>query len=234
MEDSPEILERFHSALPMVERIARRFRRSLDSRFELDDLVAAGRQGLLDAARKFDPARGVPFAGYAHIRIRGGVIKEIRDASELSGPAYHRAIALRAATWGNAHEVSEAALEIAALQGQEFKTEAEAEQALDNLMASFATATAVGLVSEAVTMDVAESSDLEEELIKHELLTLVKAEIDSLSEQEGRVLRGMYFEAKTVDDLAPELGCDRSWVSRLHKKGMGRLQKRLSRIDAEV
>lgn len=233
MEDSPEILERFHAALPMVERIAQRFHRTMKGRFELDDLVAAGRQGLLDAARRFDPARGVPFQGYAHIRIRGGVINEIRANSALSGTAYHRAIALRNASIGSAHEISEAALEIAALEGQEPKSEAEAEQALDNLMASFATATAVGLVSEAVATEVSESTTLEEDYERQELLALVREEISTLSQQEAQVLEGMYFHSKTIDDLAPELGVDRSWVCRLHRKGIGRLQKRLGRVEAE-
>jgi RNA polymerase sigma factor for flagellar operon FliA len=39
-----------------------------------DDLVSAGMAGLAQAARMFDPSRGVPFDRYAATRIRGAQI----------------------------------------------------------------------------------------------------------------------------------------------------------------
>src|SRR5207247_1538001 len=39
--------------------------------------------GLIDAVDRFDPERGVPFEGYASLRIRGAVLDEVRRVDEL-------------------------------------------------------------------------------------------------------------------------------------------------------
>ena len=74
--DSPEVLERFHSQLSLVETIAAHIRRSVGASIEFDDLVGAGREGLLDAARRFDASRGVPFGvrEKRHRALRPGFI----------------------------------------------------------------------------------------------------------------------------------------------------------------
>src|SRR5947209_2731390 len=43
-----------------------------------DDLTSAGMMALAQAARSFEADRGVPFARYASMRIRGGIIDELR------------------------------------------------------------------------------------------------------------------------------------------------------------
>ena len=48
-----------------------------------DDLESAAVIGLIDAVDRFDPARGVPFEGYASLRIRGAVLDEVRRVDEL-------------------------------------------------------------------------------------------------------------------------------------------------------
>lgn len=49
-----------------------------------DDLWAAGLCGLVEASRRFDPGSGVPFAGYAHARIRGAILDAARAADWAS------------------------------------------------------------------------------------------------------------------------------------------------------
>ena len=43
-----------------------------------DELVAAGTFGLVEAARRFDPSKGVPFERWAVLRIRGAVVDAVR------------------------------------------------------------------------------------------------------------------------------------------------------------
>ena len=46
----------------------------------LDDLRAHALDGLIAAARRFDPDRGIPFGGFAWLRVRGHVLRAIRHA----------------------------------------------------------------------------------------------------------------------------------------------------------
>ncbi|MBX5436707.1 MAG: sigma-70 family RNA polymerase sigma factor [Alicyclobacillaceae bacterium] len=62
----------------LVRRIAARLKRRLPAHVRLEDLVMAGQEGLWDAARTFDPSRGVPFLQYAKVRIRGAMVDELR------------------------------------------------------------------------------------------------------------------------------------------------------------
>ena len=50
---------------------------------EHDDLVSFGREGLLDAARRYDESRGVPFRVYASFRVRGATYDGVRRTSAL-------------------------------------------------------------------------------------------------------------------------------------------------------
>ena len=54
----------------------------------LDDLVQAASVGLVEAARRFDPARGVKFITYAVYRIRQAVIDEIRSQGLVRLPRH--------------------------------------------------------------------------------------------------------------------------------------------------
>jgi RNA polymerase sigma factor (sigma-70 family) len=55
---------------PLVYKIARRYQ---GKGIKLDELKAAGLLGLVEASRKFDPERGVPFGGYAQHWIAGAI-----------------------------------------------------------------------------------------------------------------------------------------------------------------
>jgi RNA polymerase sigma factor (sigma-70 family) len=64
--------------MAMVPPIARQIATKLPFCFEVDDLIQAGYVGLMDAATKFDRKRGIPFAAYARLRIRGEMFSSIR------------------------------------------------------------------------------------------------------------------------------------------------------------
>jgi RNA polymerase sigma factor FliA len=59
--------------------------RPADAAVEMSDLIQAGTVGLLQAARSFQPASGVPLSGYAKFRIRGEMLDVVRKA-RIFGP----------------------------------------------------------------------------------------------------------------------------------------------------
>ena len=72
-----DILIRRH--LTLVREAVARMASRVPPHVDRDDLVAAGHLGLVQAARAFDPARGVPFDRYAQLRINGAIQDELRS-----------------------------------------------------------------------------------------------------------------------------------------------------------
>ena len=104
--------------------------------------MSFGREGLLDAARRYDPERGVPFRAYANFRVRGAIIDGVRVVGRLPRRAHERLRGLEAAV-----RTSEGALEDVHAPQPPGAGAAQAEQALAEHLAAMATAMAVGLVA---------------------------------------------------------------------------------------
>ncbi len=66
------------SYLPLVRAIARMVARRLPSTVDRGDLIGDGMVGLMEAAHRFDPHRGVGFSAYAGYRIRGAIYDGLR------------------------------------------------------------------------------------------------------------------------------------------------------------
>lgn len=71
--------DKVEAALPMLNAIAGSMRRCMPSFVEHGDLVQWGMLGLADAVRRFDESRGVAFATYANVRVRGAILDGIRS-----------------------------------------------------------------------------------------------------------------------------------------------------------
>ena len=55
----------------------------LPSHVDRENLESAGILGLVEAAEKYDPSRGVAFKSFAYLRIRGAILDELRRNSPL-------------------------------------------------------------------------------------------------------------------------------------------------------
>ena len=226
--DTPAVLERFHGALDLVEVIARKVRRSLGPAVDLDELRSFGREGLLDAARRYDVDRGVPFRAYANFRVRGAITDGLRSNARLPRRLHERLRALEAAA-----RVSEGAAEDVLGGAPAPGGPESAERALDAHLAAMTTAMVVGLVSEPATGEDGEVTTVdgraspEESVARAELLGLVATAIEDLPREEAELVRRHYLEGERFDHVAAELGLSKSWASRLHTRAMERLAKRL-------
>ncbi len=64
--------------LPLVGHLVREALAKVPSHVSADELSSAGMMALVVSAQNFDDSRGVPFARFAAIRIRGAIIDELR------------------------------------------------------------------------------------------------------------------------------------------------------------
>src|SRR6476619_6328522 len=69
---------RIVAGLSFVEALARRMAASMPNSVDIGDLVQDGVLGLIDAAHRFDEARGIKFETFAERRIRGAMIDALR------------------------------------------------------------------------------------------------------------------------------------------------------------
>lgn len=227
-KEAPEVMERFSAALGLVEIIARQILRTLGGAAELEELLSFGREGLWDAARRFDDTRGVPFRGYANFRVRGAIIDGVRSSARLSRRTHERLNGLHAAA-----RVSEGAHEDLAAPRPPGSGSAEAEQALGDHLAAMATALAAGLISPTAYGDSGErtlvdTSESPEDAYGHaQLIQLIRDAISELPHEEAELVRRHYLEGARFDHVADELGLSKSWASRLHTRALSRLAKRL-------
>lgn len=209
--------------LDLASIVARQVARELGLSLQrLEDLESAGREGLFNAAQRFDASRGVTFRRYASYRIRGTIIDSLRRESTLPRRTREKLQNLEAVA--DLNETADAPP----------SSPQEADRRLAEHLARLATALAVGLVSEhaydegdAVAVD--SSMDAEEELAQEQLRQAIQSAVDSLPEQERTLIRGHYYEGRRFDEISAELGLSKSWGSRLHSRAVGRLTEQLQR-----
>ena len=82
------LIERY---VPLATSVARRMRVPTGALMGRDDVESAAQVGLIDAVDRYDPERGVPFEGYAGLRIRGAILDELRRLDDRSRGERQRA-----------------------------------------------------------------------------------------------------------------------------------------------
>lgn len=71
------------SYLYLVEPIAVSIRKRTTVTVDLEDLIAAGKIGLIEADKTFDPKRNVPYKAYLTQRVRWAILTELRRFGEI-------------------------------------------------------------------------------------------------------------------------------------------------------
>ncbi|MGD0527060.1 MAG: sigma-70 family RNA polymerase sigma factor [Polyangiaceae bacterium] len=223
--DSPEVLARFHAELDLVDIAAKQTIRRMARMVTLDDLKSFGREGLLQAARTFDPARGVPFRRWANLRIKGAMLDGVRQWGTLPRRVYRELQGMEAGDRMLESYDEEDAANPAA-------TPETADDRLTTYLAGIATAIAVGtmMASPRENVDPDGRDVTPEDLLgEAELMARVKAIVAQLPDQERTLVERHYFRGQTLDEAAASLGLSKSWGSRLHARAIESIGKELRR-----
>ncbi|MDD9941468.1 MAG: sigma-70 family RNA polymerase sigma factor [Myxococcales bacterium] len=186
---------------------------------DVEDLVGYGFAGLLEARKRFDATKGVPFKSFAHYRVRGAIIDGVRKMAYLPRRAYAR---LRAA------EVADRAAEGLAEQ------RAASRSVVADVPASLrAMDSVIGQAAAAFCASLADGepegigASPEEVALAKQRRKLIAEALTELPEREQMLVRGHDLEGRRLDELAAEAGLSKSWASRLHAKALERLRSRL-------
>lgn len=215
--------------LPLVARVASAIGSRLPHSVEMSDLTQAGVLGLLDAAEKFDQAKGVRFRTYAELRIRGAILDSLRNLDWVPRSLrrqrreLQRAECLLEAKLGRKPTDEELA-PVMELSVTELGAARERVRRAE--VASFGTESFDRVV--ALTVDPS-SPDPHELLERREIESLLARTIEKLPVKERLVLTLYYHEELTMKEVGRVLGVNESRVSQIHSKAVEKLRLRLRR-----
>ncbi len=215
--------------LPLVARVAGAIGARLPHSVEICDLTQAGVLGLLDAAAKFDRAKGVRFRTYAELRIRGAILDSLRSLDWVPRSLRRQR-----------RELQRAESRLEAKLGRSPSDEelaSEMELSLDDLEAARERVRRVEVASfgaesfdrvAAQTVDPL-SPNPHELLERSEIESLLARAIEKLPARERLVLTLYYHEELTMKEVGGILGVNESRVSQIHSKAVSKLRIRLRR-----
>lgn len=226
--DASALIEEY---LPLVNHIVFQVAAQFPRHVEREELARAGALGLVEAARRFEEGRGVPFNRYAAQRIRGAIIDSVR-ASDWA-PRSVRALARQldqveqslAGRYGRVPSLGEQAKELG-------MTREELDRLRDRLFRSVVLAfDALGSDSddeELTVIDILADRDTVEpatELEARELRSYMADAVELLPERHRLVIIGYFMENRTSADLARFLGVTESRVSQMRSEALEMLRR---------
>jgi len=207
--------EAIKGCLPLVKSLVAQLRVAHGLRTSFDDLFAAGVVGLVEAAARFDPDRGVAFCTFAYLRVRGAILDSQRG--ESAGDVERS---------GARTELSDLVKKCPA------NTNALTTPDPDGRRASWVTArTAPG--ERASIEDIDESAPTPDEAVdrRRQSHRLHEAFLELPSSQQ-RVLELHYLEGESFADIGARLGICKPGAFRLHERALEKLREALG-VDLE-
>lgn len=207
----------------LIDRVGRRLAARVGFAHLADELWSVGALGLLEAARRFEPARGVRFETFAEHRIRGAMLDELRKMDHL--PRRLRADTERVekgrAVLGRQLGREPTSEELAKHLGLQVDELAELEQLRQPLLPL------VGALSVAAPD---EGADVKVD--RGLLVQRLTRAIEQLSERLQTLLSLYYVEELTFKEIAGLLQVSEARVCQLHGEAVKRLRVLLADDEA--
>jgi RNA polymerase sigma factor for flagellar operon FliA len=221
----------------LVKYIAARVGAKLPPSIEVDDLVGAGMLGLIDAAEKFDQARGIRFRTYAERRIRGAILDHLRGLDWAPRSLRRRA-----------REIETAHAQLERDHGRavdETEVAAYLDMKIDDFQTLVGDINSVQMASLHVGIDADDTGadpiqavpDSPERspfavYARRETRQCLANAVNQLPEKERLVISLYYVDELTMKEIGTVLGVNESRVSQIHSKAVGRLRHALVYLAA--
>jgi RNA polymerase sigma factor for flagellar operon FliA len=215
--------------LGLVKKVAVGLVRRLPAQVEMNELIGEGVVGLLDAAKRYRPASGVPFEAFAARRVRGSMLDALRAVDTASRRTRRLERGMKVAKTGlrqqlgrDPHDTELA--DAMGLSRQAFaRARRQVERAESMAFVTFeeafgddhrALAKAIGYIEE--------SPDVE--LERNEARRQLARALAELPERERKVLALYYEEELTMAEIARVLDLSESRISQLRSLALSRLR----------
>jgi len=220
--------------LHLVHSIAAKLKRRLGKTMEPGDVVGYGTQGLIEAAKKFDPKQGTAFGTFAYYRIRGAIFDGMRTMGWYSRGDYAR---FRAEERANEYmaaaserEAADKAAQSARVaQGKSEDNSEDKSDVLTEIAEILSGVATVHITSIEAARDAPDDrfQAPDEAALEAEGRDRVRAALAKLPEKERRLMELYYFADIKLEEAGKKLGLSKSWASRLHSRAVNRLREAL-------
>jgi RNA polymerase sigma factor for flagellar operon FliA len=228
---SSQVALRVEQHLPLVRHIVFQLSAHYPRHVDREELARAGALGLVEAAQRYDEARGVPFDCFAARRIRGAILDAVRAVDWA--PRSVRVLSRRlevveqelASRLGRLPSLEELAsaleLPVAELLHQQDRVFRSVVLALEHVLGEE--------VDEELTLgDVLDDRTQvgpAEELEIRELRAYLRDALDLLPERLRTIVVGYFIEERTSQELAALFGVTESRVSQLRTEALTMLRE---------
>ncbi|MCU4186936.1 sigma-70 family RNA polymerase sigma factor [Acidiferrimicrobium sp. IK] len=200
-----------------------------------DDLISAGMIGLAQAARSFDPARGIPFGRFASTRIRGALLDELRSRDWASRSVRAKARAVAAASERLAAQLGRTPTSDELAEAMGMTVAAVEAIAGDVHRAVVLNLDALPLEGRAEQILLVAEGTPDDAVLAEEQRRTMLAAVQALPERLRRVVIGCFFEDLPMQVLARELGVTDSRISQMRTEALALLKDGInSQLDPEL
>jgi RNA polymerase sigma factor FliA len=219
--------------LPLVRRMAFKIREHLPAYVEVDDLLANGVLGLVDAVTKFDTTKLVKLESYARHRIRGGILDGLRGTDPASRDLRRKNREIQ-----KLYRELEVKLgrpvtdeEMAAALGINLAKWHRTMNEIQSVGVDFGARTlSAGPTSKSVsrriepTLLAGDDADPFDLCYRGEQREILGRALSRLRERERQIIALYYKQELTMKQIADRLNVDESRVSQLHSAAIVRLK----------
>jgi RNA polymerase sigma factor for flagellar operon FliA len=221
-----EVTELIERNLPLVQHVLFQVAAHYPRHADREELAQAATLGLVEAAHRFDPARGVPFERWVSLRVRGAIVDAARAldfaprslrAAARSVEDAHSQLLTRLGRTPTPDEVAAEmqvpVRELQELQGRVHRALVLSLDAPCGEEDGDPLTLADGLVE---TVYVDPSTQLEE----RERAAYLRDALALLPDRLQAVVSGYFLEGRSSAELAEELGVTESRVSQMRSEGL--------------
>lgn len=221
--------------LPLVDYVVAEIANRVPRHVNRDDLVSAGMIGLAQAARSFDPARGIRFDRYASTRIRGALLDELRRADWASRSVRSKARQVATASESLTTRLGRTPTptELADALGWDVSdVNAVATDVHRGLVINYESLITQGTADEVMPCEEATPDSL---ILDQEKQAYLIDAVSELPERLRAVVIGYFFEERPMQELAQELQVSESRISQMRAEALLLLRDGLnSQLDPEL
>ena len=225
-EHSPERLARQY--MPLVRKIAWHVHGRVSTAIEGEDLLQIGMVALVEAANSFED-RGLGFAAYAQLRVRGAMIDHLRRQATLCRSAMARRKEIAGVR--NRLEQQLGRLPTEAEMSSEMGLEPAAyREAADSV--EMVQHTSMDEVYSDQSMWFADVEDRADQVLERESLRKAMAAcISELPQREAMVLQLYFVEEMNLEEIGQTLDIGAARVCQIKKAALDKLREKLRDWD---